>query len=275
MARHDRRNRLVHVLRRALPAVVAALALAAPGGATAANGQGLTFHASFGARARLGAPTAIVFSGDIADRGQPVTEIRLLTPAGVDLATSGLGVSSCSRPASDILDVMVPAAGGPPCPANALMGLGSAVASLDMEPRIDGSATLDVYAGGSVADKPGLVVVANTYNPVRFHLFYQGYLYIPPPGFGIGVAIMLPQSPSPPFGAALMLSRVKAAIGAPSITYTKRRRGRRVAYHPRGVTLPERCPRHGFRFRLIVRFADGTRRQADAVAPCPAPRRRR
>jgi hypothetical protein len=269
MARDDRRDRVVHVLRRApLAALVAALALAVPGGAAAAP-RAVTFHASFGAGARLGAGASIVFSGDIADRAVPVSELRLLTPAGVDLTTSGLGVASCSRPASDIVAVMVQATNGPPCPANSLMGLGSAVASLDMEPRIDGSATLDVYAGASVQDKPGLVVVANTYNPVRFHLFYQGYLYIPPPGFGIGVAILLPQSPALPFGAQLMLSRVRAAIGGPGITYTKSRHGRRVAYHPRGVTLPATCPRDGFRFRLIVRFQDGARRQADAVAPCP------
>jgi hypothetical protein len=271
VARDDRRNRLVHVLslKRALPAVIASLALTVvPGSATAAK-KPLTFHASFGPGARLGGSTAIVFSGDIADRSVPVTELRLLTPAGVDLTSSGLGVASCTRPADDILSVMVPVAGDSPCPANALMGLGSATASLDLEPRIDGTATLDVYAGASVQDKPGLVVVANTYNPVRFHLFYQGYLYIPPPGYGVGVAILLPQAPKQPFGASLMLSRVRAAIGGSGITYTRTRHGRREKYHPRGVTLPRHCPRHGFRFRLIARFADGARRQADAVASCP------
>ncbi|WP_027006674.1 hypothetical protein [Conexibacter woesei] len=256
-------------MRRGLPALAAALALAAPGGAAAAQ-KALTFHAAFGPGARLGASTAIVFSGDIADRRIPVIELRLLTPAGVDLASSGLGVASCTRPRSDILSVVVPAADDSrPCPVNSLMGLGSAVASLDMEPRIDGTATLDVYAGGSVEDKPGLVIVANTYNPVRFHLFYQGYLYIPPPGYGVGVAILLPQAPQPPFGAALMLSHVRAAIGGSGITYTKTRHGHRETYHPRGVTLPEQCPRSGFRFRLIARFADGARRQADAVVACP------
>jgi hypothetical protein len=249
-----------------LAAAAVATTLAVPPGAA---GAGLVFHASFGDGARLGRATSIVFSGDLRDNTTPVVDLRLLTPAGVDLASSGLGVASCRRPASEIQAVLSPPTSTALCPANSLMGTGAATASLDMEPKIDGAANLDLYAGASVADKPGLVIVANTYNPVRFHLTYQGYLYVPPPGFGVGVAILLPQVPTLPFGAPLLLSRVRARIGGPAIRYTKRAHGRRVSYHPTGVVLPRRCPRGGFRFRLIARFQDGARQQADAVARCP------
>jgi hypothetical protein len=154
-----------------------------------------------------------------------------------------------------------------PCPPNSLMGRGSANAALLLEPAIDGAAHVALHAGAPVDGKPGLIAIADTYNPVRFHLTYAGYLYVPPPRFGVGVALKIPQIPELPFGAPIALSRVRLSIGA-GITYTKWAHGRSVRYRPAGVPLPRRCPRAGFRFRLILRFADRSRRSVDKVIRC-------
>jgi hypothetical protein len=269
VARDDRRIGLVHVLRRALPALAAARVLAAPGGAVAAGQRGVTFRASLGDGARLGHSTALTIAATVDPELTPLTSLRILTPAGIDLVSSGLGVASCHRPASEIATVMIPLASPTPCPQDSVMGTGNANAALLVEPRVGGVATLTLHAADSVGDKPGLVVIADTYNPARFHLVYQGYLYVPPAQFGVGVAILVPQIPSLPFGVPIALTHFRLNIGDPHILYDKRVHGRTVRYRPRSVTLPRRCPRHGFRFRLIARFADGARRQADAVAACP------
>ncbi|WP_272474541.1 hypothetical protein [Baekduia alba] len=229
----------------------------------------MSFHVGFGDGARLGHDTSLAFAVSVSPKLTPVTELRLLTSAGIDLTSSGLGAASCRRPADEIAAVMNPVAQNP-CPANSLMGTGSAQAALLVEPAIDGAASLELHAGASVDDKPGLVVIANTYNPARFHLTYQGYLYIPPPGFGIGVAIRIPQIPQLPFGAPIALSHLQLVLGGPGISYTKRSHGRVMRYHPSGVPLPRRCPKAGFRFRLILRFADGGRSAVDDVVRCPA-----
>jgi hypothetical protein len=263
MARDARRDRLVHVLKAALVGVVAALLV--PAGASAAP---IDFSVRFGDGARLAGDTSLTFALAVSPKLTPVTELRLLTPAGIDLTSSGLGAASCRRPADEITAVMNPVAQDP-CPANSLMGSGSAKASLLLDPPVGGAATIELHSGATFENKPGLIVIANTYNPVRFHLTYQGYLYIPPPAFGIGVAIKIPQIPELPFGAPIALSRVRLTIGGRGIAYTKRLRGQRVSYHPAGVPLPARCPKHGFRFRLIVRFADGSRRALDDTLRCP------
>jgi hypothetical protein len=268
MARDDRRNRLVHVLTRGLPAaLVAALALAAPGAAVAQ--RAVTFHASFGPGARLGHSTALTVSGAVDPGLTPLASLRILTPGGINLATSGLGVASCHRPADEIAAVMISLASTTPCPQDSVMGTGSANAALLVEPQVGGAATLTLHAADSVDDKPGLVVIADTYNPARFHLVYQGYLYVPPSQFGVGVAILVPQIPTLPFGVPIALTHFRLNIGDPRILYDKRVHGRTVRYRPRSILLPRRCPEGGFRFRLIARFADGARRQADAIVACP------
>jgi len=53
------------------------------------------------------------------------------------------------------------------------------------------------------------------------------------------------------------------------LTYYERRHGKTVAYHPRGVVLPRRCPRGGFRFSATFSFLDGTQAEARRTVACP------
>ncbi len=226
--------------------------------------------ARFSDQARLGRSTAVDINLSIDHRLPRVTEVRLLTPSGMTLADSRLGTVSCRRPAAEFVNVLN-AVARRRCPANSLIGKGSATAGLllsEDEPIL-GAAFLELSSGPSVGDKPGLLISADTYNPVRMQLTYAGYLYVPPPAFGLGLAIEIPSFANLPFDSEIALSDFHLVVGSSSITYNKVVHGRRVRYHPGGIPLPDACPRGGFRMRAIVRFADATRRTADASVPCP------
>jgi hypothetical protein len=251
-------------------AVTAVAAIALSQSAAGASANPVHLAASFGGGARLGARTSVSLALRLDPRLGPATEVRLLTPAGLDLSSSRLGAASCHRPASEIATVMVPIVRDA-CPANSLLGSGAATAGLLLDPNAPtfGAGRIALHAGAPVLDKPGLVVLVNTYNPVRMQLTYAGYLYVPPPGFGVGLAILIPQIPAPPFGAPVALSTMHLTVGDNTIVYSHRVRGRLATYHPGGIPLPSRCPNGGFRFRSILRFAVGPRRQADSLVACP------
>jgi hypothetical protein len=256
------------ILRRAVAVALAAgLLLCA---ATSATAGPIGFSAGLGANARLGSSTSLTLSLDISGRLPPVTEVRLLTPAGIDLNASGLGLATCVRPEAEILDVMHPPLHRP-CPGNALMGTGTATAQLRFDPEEVYSATarLDLYAGEAVADRPGVLVLADAFRPVRTQLSYRGYLYVPPPEFGIGIALAVSPIPQPPFGVPVALSRFRLTVGGSSIRYVRTSNGRRTSYRPQAIPLPHSCPKGGFRFRAVLRFDGGLRVVQDARVPCP------
>jgi len=239
-----------------------------------ASSSPVRFAVAFGARAQLGHDTPIVMDLRVGGGLAPVTEFRLLTPPGVAFADSRLGAGECRRPESEISRVMGPIEHGR-CPGNSLLGAGTATAELrlnDVETLL-GAAVIELHAGAPAGNKPGLLVTADAYRPLRIQLTYGGYFYVPPGPFGVGMAILLSAIPRPPFGAPVALSRLHLTVGGASIRYHRSVGGQRTSYRPGGVPLPDACPRGGFRFRAILRFADATRRAVDALAPCPAQRR--
>jgi hypothetical protein len=259
-----------------------ALALAGTSAPTAgAAPELIRLGVSFGSGARLGASTPMTLDLRISPALPPVEEVRILTPPGISLIDSGLGAIECRRPQIEVDRVMGPIRHGR-CPANSLIGSGVATAGLllNEEETLFGAAHVELHAGSPVADKPGLLVTADTYNPVRLQLTYAGYLYVPPPAFGLGLTIKIPQIPRPPFGAPVALASLHLVVGRPSLTYLRTEGTRRVGYHPAGIPLPARCPAEGFRFRTIMRFArtpgldaalaDRRRLQADHTVRCPS-----
>jgi hypothetical protein len=263
-------------MRARLTVLVVAVLLVLAEGTHAAPVQ---LKVALGGDAALGGSTSLTLWFRVADTLPAVTEVRILTPAGIHLSTSQLGMATCTRPGT-VLDEFLPVIDYAPCPHNALMGTGNATAQLRFDPErdpaltYDGAARLSLYAGESVNDRPGLIVIANASRPMRAQLTYQGYVYIPPPGFGVGLAIQVGQPLRRPFGAdALALSSFRLVVGAASLRYAKTSHGRRVRYRPRAIPLPDACPAHGFRFRAIVRFAGVDKPVSDdAVVRCPSRR---
>lgn len=262
----------------------AVLGLASASAATAADRPaetrstpGVRLTAGFGARARLGRRTALDLDLRIDPRRVSATlsDVRVLTPAGLYISMSELGTAICRRPQSDLdrvrLDNLVPAT----CPANALLGSGSADALLrfSADQTIIGSGQLRLFNGAPIDGRPGLIALVVTDHPITTQLAYGGYLYTGPPPYGLAMRIRIPPMTDPPFGAAIGLVRLQLRIGGDDIVYTRNEPGHRIRYAPGGIPLPHRCPRGGFPFRAALRFDDGSRRTTDTVLPCPKPRR--
>lgn len=228
--------------------------------------------------ARLGGRAAITVGMrvDIARLRSPVTDLQILTPRGLDVAGSGLGVATCQRPAAETTSVIVPNDDEVQCPRNSLLGSGTATAALlfpdDGHRPILGSADLRLFAGATQGDRPGLVLLVTTISPVTAQLSYRGELFTARRPYGLALRLRVPKIPQALFGIPLdiALSRMDVLLGGPEILYRASRHGRAAFYRPGGVVLPDRCPHSGrLRFRVVLEFLDGTSGRADAAVRCP------
>lgn len=251
-----------------------ASALLAPASHAAPAAPPVDFRVGFDSRARLGGTAAITMRLRVEDSEvtSPATNVRIFAPAGLDITSSGLGMATCRMPRASITNVLAGSATQKPCPANSLLGHGTATAMLRFTPNerpILGRANISLYTGDVVNDNPGLTVFVATLNPVSTGLAYTGYLFDAEPPFGLGMQLLLPLIPSPPFGATVSLAQMSVTIGARDIVYTERRRGKTIRYRPEGLGLPARCPKHGFPFRVRMEFANGSRRTVTTRVRCP------
>lgn len=242
--------------RRAATAL-ALCALLAPVGARGA--QIATIGAGF-APARLGAYATVSLGFDIRtpDGSLPsaLTGLEFHYPPNLGLGTSGLGLATCS-PAR--LSYYGPRA----CPANSIMGHGSALARFQVSPEIsEESASVALVAGPSRGGYIDMLISATGVYPVAARIVMSTLLL---PG---RLRFSVPLVPGIPEGPDVAVVRVRVNIGG-DLTYYESVGGRRVAYHPRGILLPRRCPRGGFRFSATFSFLDGSQAQAQTAVRCP------
>jgi hypothetical protein len=231
--------------------------------------------AAFDRGARLGAATPL----DVTLRldpsrltSAPLTHVTLAYPQDLGLVSSGLGLASCTPPASDFVQVLIsgPRLGG--CPPNAVMGYGDAVAIVRL---VNGGqvipeyATVALLAGPIAHGQLGLVVYVDGQRPFGAKLAFAGDVGDAPAPYGGALTVRMPMVPGLQDLATVSLVQLHLVIGSHAIRYYERRHGRVVSYYPGGIDLPARCPRGGFRFRAEVGFADGSRRSAGSVTPCP------
>ena len=210
---------------------------------------------------RLGAPTTVVFSVHIDPPAQsgplPVSSIAVSYPASLGLATSGLGLES-SDPAALELQ------GSETCPANSKLGEGSAVVQVPFGPTIvSESVQLGIYAVPSSDGYLHLGILAHGQTPVIASVVLAGVL-------SAGrLAITVPPIASLPGAPYVALVKMRASLGG-NLTYYERRGGRRVAYRPRGIGLPDRCPKGGWLVGASFRFTNGQSSAAKTAISCPA-----
>jgi hypothetical protein len=209
---------------------------------------------------RLGAPTTVSFGFQIqaAGGGLPaaLTGIDFRYPPQLGLGTSELGLAACD-PAK--LSYYGPRA----CPSNSIMGSGSALAKFQVSPEVsEESASLALVAGPSQNGYLKLLISATGAYPVATRIIMDTLLL---PG---QLRISVPLVPGVPEGPDVAVVAIHATLGG-NLTYYERKHGKRIAYHPRGIQLPKRCPRGGFRFSATFTFLDGTQTQAATVVKCP------
>jgi len=249
-------------------ALLACCCLPATAGAT----QTVTLHTSFSPN-KLGASTTIGFGFQIANTGgglpAPVTGLSLHLPVGIDYITTTLGLAIC-QPANLL------ARGLAGCSPNSRLGFGSALVEVPFGTGA-GHEIPEIQALMGPSHNGNIVVLfyANGQYPVYAQIIFQGELVSGSESLGGSLNAAIPLIPSVTDGPPVSIIETQATIGPSHLTYSTNSHGRRVAFHPKGVSEPLSCPRGGFVFSANFTFLDGTSAVAKSVVPCPPPARRR
>jgi hypothetical protein len=222
---------------------------------------------------RLGRGTTIGFNLQIdAPAGQvppPLSAVDLRYPENLGIATSGLGLETCSV-------AIVEAFGAASCPSESVMGIGGVLAEIPVGPEIVHEyAPVTIFRAPDRNGQIALLLDADGLNPVDAQILLPSLLLPASAPFGGRVQIAVPLVPSLPDSPDVAVVQLTTTLGPLGITYYERVHGRAVAYHPRGLLLPDSCPRGGFPFAAELSFVDGTAASARTVVPCPGGERRR
>jgi hypothetical protein len=217
---------------------------------------------------RLGEGTTVEFNAQIVASSArippPVTELDVRYPDQLGVAVGNLGAATCSRKKLE-------AAGPEGCPADSHMGEGSALAEIPIGPEIiRESARVAILRAPEHEGHLELLFYAAGESPVSAQITFTGSLLPAPAPYGAQIHIDVPLVPSLPGGPYVSVVRMHATIGPRGLTYYQRVRGKRIAYKPRGILLPDKCPRGGFPFDAIFGFLDGTHANAHTTVACPA-----
>jgi hypothetical protein len=253
-------------------AIAAALLVCCCLPATAGATQTVTLHTSFSPN-KLGASTTIGFGFQIANVGgglpSPMTGLSLRLPVGIDYVTTTLGLSIC-QPA----DLLAHGLAG--CPPNSRLGFGSALVEVPFGTG-SGHEIPEIQALMGPSHNGNIVVLfyANGLSPVYAQIIFQGELVSGSEDLGGSLNAAIPLIPSVTNGPPVSIIETQATIGPSHLTYYTHRHGKKVAFHPKGVSEPLSCPRGGFVFTANFTFLDGTSAVAKSVVPCPPPLRRR
>lgn len=242
----------------------------APASALAVS-EDATLNASFSPD-RLGAPTTITFGFHLTTTEgaapPPLTAVDLKMPAGMNYTTTTLGLAICQPSA-------LAASGVKGCPTNSRLGYGSADVEVPFGTGA-GHEIPEVQALSGPSPNGNLVVLfyANGLYPVYAQLAFSGEVLPASGAFGSQLATTVPLIASVPGGPDVSVLSVTSTIGPSHLTYYKHVHGRLVSFHPRGVAVPERCPRGGFPFAAEFTFLDGSHTSAQTTVSCPPARHR-
>jgi hypothetical protein len=243
--------------------LAASLALAIPPATSAIASDTAKLNVSLTPET-LGAGTTISFDlRIIASQGEippPLTKIDLLYPANLGLIASGLGLSTCSGAELETKGR---------CPANALMGYGSALAEIPFEEVIFERARITTWMAPIENGHLQLLFLAKAGTPVSSEIIFTSLLLGAKPPFGGSLATTVPLVPTIPEGPDVAITQLATTLGPMHITYYETFHGKRVAYHPQGIRLPHTCPHGGFPFAATLAFLDGTHASAHTSVPCP------
>ncbi len=218
----------------------------------------------------LGQGTTIIFGFTIATTtGQvpsPLTDLDLYYPANLGIGTSGLGLETCS---ATVLEIDGPEG----CPSQSQMGYGKGVVEIPFGPEIlKETAQATIFMEHIHEGHLGLLFYANGHLPVSAPITFSGLVLPAKNPFGGDLAATIPLVPTLPGAPNASLVQLQSTIGPLHLTYYEYTRGKYRPYHPRGIVLPNTCPRGGFHFAASFKFEDGTHTSAHTVVPCPGRR---
>jgi hypothetical protein len=232
---------------------------------TAQAAQSARLHVTFTPE-RLGQATTVEVAVQIvAPAGAippPLTELEVRYPGDLGVAVSGLGLATCSP---TTLEIFGPAV----CPADSRMGRGSALAEIPIGPEIfHETARVAIIRTPEQRGHFAVLFYASGEVPVSAQIAFPGLLLFASSGASIHIDV--PLVPGLAGGSNVAVVGLHATIGPRGLTYYEHLRGGKViSYHPKGVLLPDRCPRGGFPFAAALTFEDGSHASASTTVPCP------
>lgn len=217
---------------------------------------------------KLGAPasmrTIIAIGNTDGGLPSPVTGFNLRLPTQLELLGSTLGLAICQPGA-------LLAGGLDGCSPNARLGSGSAEVAVPFGPEIvKETANIQALMGPPSEEQVGVLLYAESRTPVFAQLVFPGILLVGSGPESLNTSI--PPTPTLPGAPDAAMTAMTLTVGPEHLTYYRRVHGRRVAYRPRGISLPPKCPRGGFRFETGMRFEDGTALKVPYSVPCPSSR---
>lgn len=257
--------------RTALRAALLCACLTAVAPARAHAGTTATLNAAF-APERLGRRSTLDFGFSFsAPAGQvppPLTQIELRYPNNLGIALSGLGLATCT---AAILEASGPSA----CPSDAVMGHGQALTGIVLGSTIiTESAPITVLRAPDEEGRIELLFYSEGTTPVNTRIVFPGLLLPASAPFGGLVSIGVPLVPTLPGAPYISVIHLRATLGPIGVTYYEQVGSRTLAYQPRGILLPNRCPSGGFPFAAEFRFLDDSVADAGTAVPCPHPHKR-
>ncbi|HEX3692648.1 MAG TPA: hypothetical protein VHU13_04835 [Solirubrobacteraceae bacterium] len=185
-----------------------------------------------------------------------VSKVELGFPSDLGLATSGLGLAECDPARLALLGESV-------CPADSRLGAGSATVGVAFGPAlVHEQVTLGLFAAPSSDGFIHLSILATGLEPIDARIVMSGVLL---PG---RLQISVPAVPSVPGAPDVAVLSLQATLGG-ALTYYEHAHGHTIAYRPRGIALPDRCPPGGWRMSARVAFMDGSVSRAGTVVGCP------
>jgi len=227
---------------------------------------------------QLGAPATISLAFTITslppDDQTPIRSVSLQLPSEMGIATSGLGLENC-------LVSRLEALGPRGCPADSLMGRGTATAEIPIGGEVIAeSARVELFSAPVQSGRLALLVYADGRSPVFAQLVFPAVVVPATSPYSEGIETSVPLVPSLPGAPDVAVTRFQMALGTTSqgvghFVYYRRVHGQRVPYAPNGLLLPSRCPTGGFPFEAHFAFEDGTTASAHTSVACPRGSRRR
>lgn len=220
---------------------------------------------------QLGHGTTIGFGFQITTAGHappPLTQVEVLYPRDLKIGLSDLGLATCTTRTLEAL-------GPEGCPADSRMGYGNALAEIPIGTgNVHETAPVVLVHGPPHDGHFTLLTFVNAEVPVWAPLTLPSLLLPAPAPYGGRIDINVPLIPTFPAAPDVSLVRLSITIGPRHLTYYERLHGRRKAYHPQGILLPETCPLGGFPFAISLTFADDSHASASTTVPCPAEKAR-
>jgi hypothetical protein len=243
-------------------ATVIPAALASPAWAT----QTVHLHATLTPE-RLGQSTTIGFGFNItAPRDRippPLTGLQISYPVDLAFALSELGLARCPPTALEIFGIEA-------CPADSLMGYGTATAEIAFGPEIiHETAQIAIVRTTDQDGHIALLIYAEGTTPTSTQVIFPALILSAPPPYGGRLAINLPLLEVLPGAPDVAIIQFRSTLGPLHLRYHEFVHGDRIEYEPKGVPLPETCPHGGFQFAARLTFQDGSQSDAHTSVPCP------